>query len=235
MRSIVAVMALVAGIRSIELGSCSEAPRAPQTHVVGIRAVTGDGEPLPGVRVAMAGREVGSTAASGDVRLTVLGIAGQRVQLQATCPPGFDGPREPATFLLVRSTPLPPSAAPRTALSLTCDARQRTLAIAIQTGQPSLPIRMRGEELARTNQAGTAHVLLTVDSGSDVELTLDTAQRSDLRPSSPSRVFAVGSRDDFVVWNQPFASSKPKSRPKKIAIPPPRSSGTATPAYRAVS
>ncbi|HEY2736182.1 MAG TPA: hypothetical protein VGI70_19425, partial [Polyangiales bacterium] len=68
--------------------------------------------------------------------------------------------------------------------------------------------------------------------GDPYQLTLDTSEFVDLRPESPTRIFSVGPRDAFAVWDQPFEQEKKKPAPPpkrkykpkhkvEVAAPPP--------------
>jgi hypothetical protein len=51
--------------------------------------------------------------------------------------------------------------------------------------------------------------------GTSFQLTLDTAGATELRPESPTRMFAVSQRDAFTVWDQPFEEEK-KQAPEPV-------------------
>lgn len=202
--------------------ACEQPAPAQQEFSVRVRAVNPEGEPLAGLEIGVAGDRLGATSATGALSLRMFGVEGEQIALDAVCPVGFSGPRESAVLTLRSFQSVDPQAAPQTEITLTCSPDQRLTAVAIRTGQPSIPIRMRGEELARTNEAGTAHVVLAQDSGSAFQLTLDTAERKQLRPESPTRMFAVGDRDDIVVWDQPFVVLEPRPPAARRRIVKPR-------------
>lgn len=207
-----------------EIATCEPSGPPRQEFAVRVRAINPEGDPLPGVVLGVGGSVLGTTGQKGELGLRVFGVEGEQVQLQAACPPGHSGPRENPLVALRRFQSVDPNAPARTEITLTCTPAQRVTAVAIRTGQPSIPVRLRGEELARTNEAGIAHVLLRQEAGSAFQLTLDTAERAELRPESPTRMFAIGDRDDFVVWDQAFVLPRPPPPPpppRRIYKPPP--------------
>lgn len=208
-------------LTSLIAGSCGSPPTAERPYTVLIRAFDTEGEPLRGLRVMAAGRELGATAAGGRLQLRLMGTEGQRVDFEATCPEGYNGPRERASLLLKTFQRLSPGAEQQTELRQTCQAIERVTAVVIRSGEPKIPVRLRDQELTRTSEQGIAHVVFKQKSGISFRLTLDTHEQADLRPQSPSRIFMVGERDELVIWDQPFEKAKPKPRPKRRPPPPP--------------
>ena len=137
------------------------------------------------------------------------GVEGQRVDLVATCPERFSGPRERPAFLLKHARDAEGNVSDKPIeVSLTCDAKDHVALVAVQTGQAGLPIMLHGQVLAQTSELGTAHVMLREPVGKTFQLLLDTSGKPELRPESPTRTFAVTQKDAFSVWDQPFELEK---------------------------
>jgi hypothetical protein len=198
---------------------CGTGGAAAETFAVRVRAVDDLGMPLANLQLSLAGASLGGTDARGERLFQVPGKEGQRLDLGATCPEAYTGPRERPTLLLSR-VPGPEGEGKPRELLLTCESREHVAVVAVKT-QPNLPILLHGQPVARTGATGTAHVMLREPPGSAFQLTLDTAGRPELRPESPSRVFTVTQRDAFAVWEQPFETGKksPAKAPKKRARP----------------
>src|SRR5690606_22177825 len=94
-----------------------------------------------------------------------------------------------------------------------CRARARAVVLVVRAkGEANLPVRVHGEEIARTNARGVAHVPLRADRGSTLRVTLDTGARPTLRPQNPTATFEVGERDAVFVLAQEFARPEPPPR-----------------------
>lgn len=198
--------------------------KAPAARVssYGVRVVarTDADDPLAGVRVALAGRELGATDAQGTLETAVTGREGQLIALEAHCPEHYSGPAEQPSLLLKSFESIDPAATRSTTLEVTCSADERLALVAIRTGQAGIPVLLRGVVVAHTSAGGTAHVSVRQAAGSSFQLTLDTKEQPDLRPASPTRLFAVAPRDDFAVWDQRFErQEKPVVKRKRVVKP----------------
>jgi hypothetical protein len=210
--------------------ACDKGESRVSSYPVLIHALDDLGKPLPGLRLMAAGQGLGATDASGDRLLSLQGSEGQRVDLSAECPAGYDGPREHPYLLLKHVQSLQAPGLQPIELNLTCAAKEHISLVAIRTGRAGIPVKLRGQAVAQTSSSGTTHVVLKEPVGDQFQLTLDTSAQSGLRPESPTRIFTVGQRDAFAVWDQPFeeekkpppAAPKKKHKPKaKVAEPPP--------------
>jgi hypothetical protein len=213
--------------------ACCRGEGRVSSYPVLIHALDDVGKPLPGVQLSAAGHAFGATKAFGDRLLSLQGTEGQRVDLSAKCPAGYDGPREPPFLLLKRVQSSQTPGLQPIELTLTCAAKEHIALVAIRTGRAGIPVKLRGQAVAQTSFSGTTHVVLTEPVGSQFELTLDTSGQSGLRPESPTRIFTVAQRDGFAVWDQPFDEGKrqPRAAPQKqhkakakpqAAAPPPQ-------------
>jgi hypothetical protein len=187
------------------------------SYAVVVRALDDLDIPLPGVALKIGSVALGVTDAAGQRNLSVPGSEGQRVDVVATCPTGYEGPREPPTLALKRMQSLQGSGTQPIELRVICQSKQHLEVVAVRSGQPGLPILLRGQQVAYTSSTGTAHVLVRDAVGSSFQLTLDTGAKPELRPESPTRMFTVAQRDAFSVWDQPFESDKKITGSKKHA------------------
>ena len=188
--------------------ACQDVGSRVSSYPVLVHAYDDGSNPLPGVQIAGLGRELGATEESGDRLMTLQGTEGQRISLSATCPAGYAGPREQPVLLLKRVQSLQAPGIQPIEVSLTCDAKEHISIVAIKTGRAGIPINLRGQAVALTSSSGSAHVMLREPVGTTFQLTLDTSAAEDLRPESPTRMFTIGQRDAFTVWDQPFAQEK---------------------------
>lgn len=192
---------------------CNQGVTERAGYAVLVRATDEVGKPLPGVQLSAAtGEALGVTDARGQHSLSMPGVEGQRVDLAATCPEGYSGPRERPAFLLKRMRDAQGEPSDQAIeVGLTCNATEHVALVAVQTGQAGLPILLRGQVIGQTSELGTAHVMLREPIGKAFQLTLDTSARPELRPDNPTHLFSVTHQDAFSVWDQPFEQEKRSS------------------------
>jgi hypothetical protein len=74
--------------------------------------------------------------------------------------------------------------------------------------------------VTRTDAGGAASFALEVPPGSQFTVALNTIERRDIKPISPSKLFVVGQQDDIFLFDQKFDVEKPKYvRPAGPHIP----------------
>jgi hypothetical protein len=194
---------------AVLLLGCAEKPTP--LFMVGVRVESDPGVGLPGAILSMHGRQLGVTDATGLTVPTLAGVSGETIELNVSCPLGF---RQPTAALLVRLRPAQ-RAADRPEYRVACPPRERKLVLAVKTdGLASLPLRVLGEEIARTDRFGVAHALLHVAPGETVVLKLDTSAQPTLMPRDPELRVVMPERDELVVFQQAFSKPKPKRRPR---------------------
>lgn len=227
MKQIVIALWLVAAV------GCNQTVTQSSSYAVLVRAADDLGRPLSDVQLSAAGQALGATDAQGQRTLSMPGVEGQRVDLVASCPASYTGPRERPAFLLKRTrTPQGSLSDQPIEVNLTCDSTNHVALVAVQTGQANLPIMLRGQVVGQTSDLGTAHVMLREPAGHSFQLTLDTSARPELRPENPTHIFTVTHQDAFSVWDQPFelekraagAAQRTKRAKKRVSVtslPPP--------------
>ena len=154
----------------LALTGCQQAAR-PASFPVQITVTSDQGEPLAGVKVAADGRSLGTTDAGGLLRVSLPGVEGQRVQLGFVCPDHYERSGAEPSLMLRSFSSVDPNAPRHTTVEVQCAASLRSTVIAVRAGQPNLPVLLRGEVVARTNERGTTHVLLQERAGTSVRLT----------------------------------------------------------------
>lgn len=186
-----------------------------------VRVESDPGQLLPGAVISHAGSRVGSSSAQGIVKLSARGKEGETMSFQVQCPAGYKSPVRPLSVVLRKVS----DQDRRPEYTVECLPTTRNVVIAVRaTNGPDLPVRHLGREVARTDKAGAAHVLLKAVPEDALELTLDTSQNPDLSPKSPVARFQTGQQDEIFVFNQAFTSKKPKivaRRRKKASDPGP--------------
>jgi hypothetical protein len=193
---------------------CCAAPPAVRDYPA-LLAIEGDpGAPLAGVEVTQGAHRVGESDRRGTVALQLRGTEGQVVALQIHCPVGYRSPPDPLSVVLRRisesdRSPIYPAR---------CEPLLRTVVVVVRGDRgPGLPVLFLGREVARTDSAGAAHLLLKSSPEDTVELTLDTSGNPGLRPKNPSARFRVGAHDDLLVFSQKFEPAKVAKRPAQRA------------------
>lgn len=205
---------------SLVLACGCSANVGPSTYEVTIKVDSDPGKPLAGARFSVAGKPVGESDASGSLLLKLPGRPGDVVQLDTTCPEGHRSPDKPIQVVL---RPLA-ERGKRAEYHASCPPSVRNLVVSVRAQNgPNLPLRYLGKEIARTDEAGTAHALLKVPPGESITLTLDTSEgaSTQLMPQHPELKLTVPERDEIVIFDQTFAKPKPKAKPK----PPPEPEG----------
>ena len=202
-------LAALAGV----YGGCTAEAASKQQYEFVILVHGDPGRPLAGVQLTHAGEKLGASDARGTITLAANGREGETLAFEVHCPEGHRPPGKPLSIVLRRLS----ERDKRPQYNVSCPPLKRTLVVAVRAENGAdLPVRYLGREVARTDAAGAAHVLLEADAEDSFELVLDTSGRGGLRPTNPSARFAVGARDDVVSFQQKFESPVPKhSAPKR--------------------
>lgn len=195
--------------------ACAPAAAGDTAYAVHVRVTSDPGVGLAGVTLSHAETALGMTGADGSARLQLAGREGDRVEVGARCPKSHTTP-EPAQVVLRTYVD---REAPE--LEIRCSPRRRRVAVVVTAKNgPNLPLLHRGVELARTDAQGIAHFVLEGAPGDAFEVTLDTTQRSDLRPQNPYRRFVVSGQDlaqlfdpELTVIEPPRRRSRPRPSP----------------------
>jgi hypothetical protein len=144
------------------------------------------------------------------------GKEGEVLALILVCPSGFRSPSKTVDVPLRRLAD--PGRPPE--FSATCTPLKRTVVVAVRADNgPNLAVVYLGEEVARTDASGAAHVLLNLTPGDEFELSLDTTDAARLRPQKPAARFTVKSDDEILTFNVAFKLEPEKRAPNARAKP----------------
>jgi len=201
------------------MASCNRASPAASYDLL-IRVSGGSGRPLAGARVLYQGKPVGTSKDNGTVKLSIEGTEGEVFPFSVACPDGYRSPVKPIDVTLRRLAD--PGEPPE--FSVTCMPLTRSVVVAVRADQgPNLPVMYLGQEVARTDSSGAAHVLLTLAPGEEFELMLDTASPGGerLRPQKPTGKFSVKNADEIMTFHVPFTVEVEKRAPPPRAAPRP--------------
>jgi hypothetical protein len=199
-----------------------DTPQAEQASVYPVlfRSVSEEGEPLPGVQVLSGGEALGITGPEASLSLQLQGREGSEVSFEPRCPQGTKPLGEPAAL---RLRTLGNGPAPEVELGCGRDKRMAALIVSAP-GFADLPVLVHEREVTRTDESGTAHLLLEGEQNTPLRVVLDTGARPRIVPPSPHKDVHIGTRDEIVVFTpglvEPPAPVK-KKHVKKAKAPPP--------------
>jgi hypothetical protein len=203
----------------ISLPAGCRAKQTPAPYQLAIR-VTGDpGKPLAGVVVSRDRVEVARTNQEGVAAFDLQGADGDTVAMDVSCPTGFKSPADPIAVRLRRLS----DAKQRAEYEVSCPPTIRKVVVAVRaTNGKNLPVLYLGQELARTDASGAAHIELEAAPDDTIELLLGTSEKGNerLKPQNPSAKFVVKNQDDVFVFTTDFVIEPEKrvavaARPKE--------------------
>ena len=211
---------LLAGL-SLAASGCADADLAPDAssaapYALTLAATGEEHEPLAGVRVFDADALLGATEETGSLELQLQGREGDRVPLRIECPESFRSPPQPLVVGLWQPSPGSPD--PTFEVECVPLVHSYVVGIAAENGA-HLPISYLNEPLAETDDFGVAHVLVRAPSQEQVSLTVDTSDRPELRPQSPSLAFVAGESSELVLLQVKFVAPRPP-RTRRVAQGP---------------
>jgi hypothetical protein len=187
--------------------SCAPLTAEQRSYDVRVRVDSDPGEGIPNVPIQLGSARVGVTNTEGTALVHLLGREGQRMPLEAACPSTHNPPEEPAVVVLRTYAN---AATPELAIS--CSPRTRKLAVVVKAKNGAdLDIVHRGKTIGRTDDEGSAHLLLEGPPGDVFEVALDTESRPDLHPANPGGRFVITSKDDAMLFDPEL----------EVAAPPP--------------
>lgn len=209
------------------LGACAD--KGVEVPVFRFTALsTADGDPLAGVEVLVDASPVGKTASNGELGFTLRKPEGSTIRLSATCPSGYR-PCEDLAPVRLRSMAFasPEVAARGMEVPVICRPSKRIAAVVVRAkGIANLPLLLRGNEIARTDADGVAHLLLSLAPTETFRLQFDTTEFPRLQPRSPTATFTLADADQIFVYDQPFEEQerhhRAGRRPTQGPLSPPR-------------
>jgi hypothetical protein len=215
----------VVSLWPLALGGCRPAAKVGRYEFI-VRVASDPERPLAGASIMRGEVPLGRSDAEGIVRIGLQGREGEEVRLTVKCPEKFVSPPSPLSFKLrhlADSNRLPECTA-------SCVPTERTVVVVVRTDGVKLPVLYLGQELARTDESGAAHVLLSAPAQTPFELTLGTeeAHAARLRPQNPSMRFIVPDHDDILPFDQRFTELPEEKRApvrRRKPAPPPEDPG----------
>lgn len=178
-----------------------------------VRADTGSNQPVEGVRVWAAGRDLGSTAAHGALRATLAGREGERIPLTVACPPAHrtDTPVRHVPLRRVKrgSEPAPLD------VSVRCEPTRRQVALVVRAEGArthALPVEVQERRVGQTDASGVAHILIEDRPGTTLRVRVVTSEHPTLQPRDPVQTFRVADEDSVLLFAQVFVEARPKAR-----------------------
>lgn len=193
--------------------SCAEPP-PPEPFQISVKVESDPGRPIAGVSISRSNRVLGTTGLDGRATLKIAGVEGEITDVVVACPEGFQTPSKPINIRLTRLAER--SKIPEYAVQ--CPPSMRRVVVAVRADNGAhLPVMYLDKPVTRTDSSGAASFALEVQPGSQFTVSLNTTERKDLKPISPSKVFVVSQQDDVFLFDQKFDVE----RRKVIAAPPP--------------
>ena len=132
------------------------APISPPSSSVQIRVVDEAKEPVAGAEIAAGGGTViARTDSSGLAEITLSGAEGATFHVEIRCPTLYRSPSAPVAIRRFDGRGSSPEYVAR------CSKTRHTLVVAVRTqGATNMPVYHLGKEVARTDESGSAHVLI---------------------------------------------------------------------------
>lgn len=181
--------------------------------MISVRVESDPGKPVSGASISRANRPLGTTAEDGRARLNIAGVEGEITDVMVTCPEGFQTPTKALSIRLTRLAEK--SKVPEYAVACPPAMRRVVVAVRAENG-PNLPVMYLDRPVTRTDTSGAASFALEVPPGSQFTVALNTAERKDIKPISPSKLFVVNAQDDVFLFDQRFDVEKKKPPPAPV-------------------
>ncbi|HEU4580318.1 MAG TPA: hypothetical protein VFS67_18810 [Polyangiaceae bacterium] len=201
------------------VAACADAaiPDPAASYALTLSATGEEHDPLSGVRVFAGDELLGATEEDGNLQLELQGVEGERVPLRIECPESFRSPPQPLVVGLWQ--PGPGSPAPTFEVECVPFVHSYVVGISAENGA-HLPISYLNEPVGETDDFGVAHVVLRAPSQEQVSLTLDTSERPELRPQSPSLAFVAGESSELVLLQVKFVEPPRPVRTRRVVQGP---------------
>ncbi|HTV23969.1 MAG TPA: hypothetical protein VMG12_35000 [Polyangiaceae bacterium] len=193
----------------LAIAGCATPEPEPEMYELSIRVESDPGRPLAGATVLGAAQFRSESDATGVVRLRINGQQGQRLRFQVRCPEGYRAPEQPLDVTLTRLG----ADAPPPEYGVRCAPEVRTVVIAVRAQHGAgLPVKHLGREVARTDRAGAAHVVMQLAPHEPIELSIDTSSQPKLEPQNPTQRFEPPDTDAVLLFDAPFVTQKPRAK-----------------------
>lgn len=198
---------------AVSVASACSRPAEPvgSSFAVIFRVVSDEDAKLAGARLTSGKQELGVTGADGELHLRLKGREGQTIPVGVDCPEGYVSPSGLPELRLAASRRVGGEELQAIVYEAVCTRREREVVLVVNAGTSDLPVHVGGAPKARTDQDGTAHVLLEIDRETkNLSVSLDTSSRPELKPQNPSRTFELEGSDAILLFDQEFVVQKPR-------------------------
>jgi len=184
---------------------CQDPP--PPTFNVVFHVESDPGIPLVGAVLIRDNRDVATSDADGNAKLTLRGTEGTSFDYMVRCPTDYESPTRAVTVVL--RTMVDRNKPPEYPVMCPPQIRKVIVAIRAEGGQ-YLPVTYLKQVVATTDASGAATVLLNMRPDDQFELGLDTSAKGyeRLRPQNPIQAFHVNPKDEVIPWNAKFSLEK---------------------------
>lgn len=199
------VTTMLVGITAFSSGC--RPPPAPPTRVL-IRVLDEAKSPINGAEIASQSEVIAKTNNDGRAEVAIAGKEGESFHVEVRCPKLYKSPTAPLEIRrLDNNTEQAPEYVAR------CSRLRHSLVVAIKTENGSnMPILHLGREVARTDQDGSAHVLIEGEVHERIDLTIDTSDPkwAKTHPKNPVASFEISNQDELKVFQMKFSKEPPK-------------------------
>lgn len=188
---------------------------SPAPYPVVIIVESDPGVPLAQVPITNAGTTVATTDEHGHAMMSLKGAEGTTMTFGIDCPPSYTSPKPvPIELRRIADKSLRPE------YKVLCPPKLRTVVVAVRADRgPNLPVVYLGQEVARTDASGAAHVSLQLPPSHTFQLMLKTSDGDEasarLRPQDPVATFQLKNHDEVMAFNQAFTVERKVIRATK--------------------
>jgi hypothetical protein len=190
-----------------------------------VRVVDADGAAVANVPILVGQTLLGRTDRTGTLDRMLSLKEGTTLALTLSAPAAYK-PVDPVPVVLRRIQGLGGAGSLPIEQVVRLEPRETSHAVLVRAGVAGLPVLAFGEQRAVTDEHGAAMFLYRGEPGAEVPVRIDTSQRKDLQPQSPSTSFVLSSHSEAHLIDQHFRVLAPPApahhhrsrphRPKKL-------------------
>ena len=190
----------------IPVVGCQEPETMTPRHAVTITVESTPGIPLQGVEFDVNGTIIGTSDQHGLIHTMLEGREGTTIDIHHTCPEGSASESDTKSLALISFQSVDPSSnAAGLQMTVRCTPNERPVAFVVNAdGFADLPVLIDGDEVARTDESGLAHILMESLPNRNFQVQVATADFERLRPENPQRVFTLGAEPEVFVYTPGF-------------------------------
>ncbi|MEY4551110.1 MAG: hypothetical protein RL685_7305, partial [Pseudomonadota bacterium] len=146
-----------------------------------------------------------------------------RVAITLTCPTGYASSAAETVLILRSVQGLGGEERKPIDHALSCQPTKRDAIVLVHASGAvaSLPVKIDGATIGRTDSLGFGHFYLRSDPGARFEVSIDTSSQPKLMPQNPQQMFQVDTRDEVFVFDRDFKLPTAKLKPVRKRVPKP--------------